>query len=116
LDKEIPLKCLFAFLIALILAISSFHLPAQAAEAIESIQLFEMHCAGCHINGGNIIRRGKTLKQAALKRNGYDSIAAITEIVENGKGNMSAYRDRLSAAQIETIATYVFDQAERGWK
>jgi cytochrome c6 len=43
--------------------------------------LFGAHCAGCHLQGGNIIRRGKTLKMAALERNGItspDAIAAIT--------------------------------------
>ena len=31
-------------------------------------QLFDLHCAGCHPNGGNIIRRGRTLKLKALEK------------------------------------------------
>jgi cytochrome c6 len=33
---------------------------AQERTAVaEPVALFEVHCAGCHLNGGNIIRRGK---------------------------------------------------------
>lgn len=93
--------------------------PVTSVQAAESeatgAEIFAIHCAGCHINGGNIIRRGKTLKLKALQKYGMDSIAAITEIVTNGKANMSAYRDRLTPAEIQTVATYVLQQAETGW-
>lgn len=78
-------------------------------------QLFAVHCAGCHPNGGNIIRRGKTLKAKALQRYGYDDIDSIAGIITNGKGVMSAYGDRLTPAEIEALAQYVQDQAATGW-
>lgn len=88
----------------------------QIAEPqLTGAEIFEIHCAGCHIQGGNIIRRGKTLKLKALRKYGMDSIAAITEIVTNGKANMSAYRDRLTPAAIQTVAAYVLQQAETDW-
>jgi hypothetical protein len=40
-------------------------------------ELFANHCAGCHVNGGNIIRRGKTLRLAALERNGIHDAQRI---------------------------------------
>lgn len=79
-------------------------------------KIFESNCAGCHINGGNIIRRGKNLKAKALKKYGYNSIEGIVEIVSNGKNNMSAYKDRLSQDEIKSVATYVLDQADKNWK
>ncbi|MBE9068885.1 c-type cytochrome [Leptolyngbya cf. ectocarpi LEGE 11479] len=79
-------------------------------------ELFEVHCAGCHPNGANIIRRGKNLKQKALKRHGYDSAAAISTLITNGKGLMSAYGDRLSPEEIDRLANYVLDQAALNWK
>lgn len=96
---------------------STFTQPAgQIAEPqLTGAEIFELHCAGCHIQGGNIIRRGKTLKLKALHKYGMDSIAAITEIVTNGKANMSAYRDRLTPAAIQTVAAYVLQQAETDW-
>ncbi|AKG24855.1 c-type cytochrome [Calothrix sp. 336/3] len=94
--------------------------PVKAVFAIDTVkggeQIFEFHCAGCHINGSNIIRRGKNLKLPALKKYGMDSIAAVTEIVTNGKNNMSAYKDKLTVAEIEDVSNYVLEQAAKGWK
>ncbi|MBF2035468.1 MAG: c-type cytochrome [Leptolyngbyaceae cyanobacterium T60_A2020_046] len=87
-----------------------------AAEPRDGAALFELHCAGCHVNGGNIVRRGKTLKLRALTRNGVDSVGAIATLVTQGKGTMSAYGDRLSADDIDAIAQYVWQQAEHDWK
>lgn len=86
-----------------------------AASAQRPAQLFEVHCVGCHPNGGNIIRRGKNLKAKALKRYGYDDGASIADIIAHGKGVMSAYNDRLSPEEIQALATYVLEQAEAGW-
>lgn len=77
--------------------------------------LFELNCAGCHVNGGNVIRRGKNLKKRAMERNGYGEVSGIAQIITNGKGIMSAYGDRLSAQEISAIAQYVHDQSESGW-
>lgn len=89
--------------------------PALAADTANGAQVFNVHCAGCHINGGNIVRRGKTLKQKALKKYGMDSIDAIAYLVTNGKNNMSAFKERLSEQQIEDVSAYVLEQAEQGW-
>lgn len=102
-----------ALLIALILTFSP---PALAADTANGAKIFSVHCVGCHVNGGNIIRRGKTLKKRALERNGMDSLEAIASLVANGKGNMSAYKDRISENQIEDVSAYVLEQAEKGWR
>ena len=86
--------------------------PATATAA----EVFTANCAGCHINGGNIIRRGKNLKQKALKKYGMDSIANISNLVTNGKGIMPAYKARLSEQQIIDVSAYVLSQAETNWK
>jgi cytochrome c6 len=107
----------FVLLIFLILTIT-FIPPAFAAhgDIANGAQVFEINCAGCHINGSNIIRRGKNLKMKALKKNGMNSIEAIASIVTNGKNNMSAYKDRLSEQQIQDVAAYVLQQAENNWR
>lgn len=101
--------------IAILLAIA-LNAPAIAAEPANGAKIFSIECVGCHANGGNIIRRGKTLKQKALKRNGLDSIEAIAALVANGKNPMPAYKDRLSAEQIEEVAAYVLEKAQSNWK
>ena len=89
--------------------------PAWAADVANGAQVFEVHCIGCHANGGNIIRGGKNLKQKALERNGYATVEAIAQIVANGKANMSAYNTRLTPAEIEDVAAYVLQQAAQNW-
>jgi cytochrome c6 len=109
-------KLLSFILLILTLITISFTPPALAADTANGAKIFNIYCAGCHINGGNIVRRGKNLKMKALKKYGYDSIEAITEIVSNGKNNMSAYKERLSEEKIQDVAAYVLEQAENGWR
>lgn len=78
--------------------------------------VFEAQCVGCHINGGNIIRRGKTLKLNALQKAHLDTEAAIADLVTHGKNNMSAYGDRLSESEIADVAAYVLERAQNNWK
>ena len=90
----------------------------QAEQLIkpDAAYLFEIHCAGCHAQGGNIARRGKTLRLKALQRNGMNSVEAITQIVAQGKGNMSAYQDQLTPDEIQAVGAYVLERANQGWK
>lgn len=105
-------------IIILIMLLLNFNLisPALAEDTVNGTQIFSVHCAGCHINGSNIIRRGKNLKMKALKKNKMDSIEAIASIVTNGKNNMSAYKDRLTQQQIQDVAAYVIEQAQKDWR
>ncbi len=109
-------KLLTLVLVTFLLLISTSTWPAIAADTVNGEQIFSVHCAGCHINGSNIIRRGKNLKKQALKKYGMDSMEAVTSIVTNGKNNMSAYKDRLSEQQIKEVAAYVLEEAEKGWR
>jgi cytochrome c6 len=87
-------------------------LPAAGANGQA---LFSQHCAGCHVNGGNIIRRGKTLKLAALERQGLASAAAIATIAAYGVGQMGGYGPSLGESGVEQVAAYVWQQAQAGW-
>ena len=98
------------------LCLFSLTIPVFAENIDQGKQIFEVHCAGCHINGGNIIRRGKNLKQKALKRYKIDTSEAIINLVTNGKNNMSAFGDILSREEIENVSVYVLKQASQNWK
>lgn len=89
---------------------------SQSIEPNQGREIFTINCAGCHPNGGNIIRRGKNLRSKALQKNGYNSIDSIEDIVTHGKNNMSAFFDRLSPEEINLVAKYVFSQAENNWQ
>ena len=88
----------------------------SALSDINCAYLFEVHCAGCHPHGGNIIRRGKTLKSRALKRNRADNLDAIASLIANGKNTMSAFRDRLTDPEIQALSAYVLQRAEEDWR
>ncbi|WP_233258574.1 c-type cytochrome [[Phormidium] sp. ETS-05] len=90
--------------------------PVWAADMANGAKVFTVQCAGCHVNGGNIVRRGKNLYKKALLRNQMDSIAAISALVAQGKYAMPAFHDRLTPQQIEDVAAYVLAQAENNWK
>ncbi|GCL37330.1 c-type cytochrome [Anabaena aphanizomenioides LEGE 00250] len=109
-------KLITLILLTFCLWIINFPLPANALDTQNGAEVFSVHCVGCHINGGNIIRRGKNLKKNALKRYGMDSLEAITNIITNGKSNMSAYKEKLTTEEMKNVAAYVLEQAENNWK
>ena len=87
----------------------------NANEADLGENLFKHNCAGCHINGGNIIRRSKNLKISSLKRNGIDNPEAIAEIARQGIGIMGGYIDDLGVNGDQIVANWVWGQAQKAW-
>jgi len=67
------------------------------------------------MGGGNVVMANKTLKKEALEQYGMDSIEAITNQIKQGKNAMPSFLGRLNDSQIEDVATYVLEQAEKGW-
>ena len=93
------------------------NLPKElnATESALGENLFKNNCAGCHINGGNIIRRSKNLKISSLKRNGIDSPDAIAEIARQGIGIMGGYKDKLGDNGDQIVANWIWEQAQKAW-
>ena len=108
-------------LLALGLTMLLWSTPAWGVTANEAVvlqrggRLFENHCAGCHVNGGNVIRRSKTLKRQDLLREGVKSAADVARIAANGKGQMSGYGKVLGEGGPEAVGAWVWKQAELGW-
>ena len=78
-------------------------------------KLFTAHCSGCHINGGNIIRRGKTLKMSALKRNKLDNVEAIARVAREGIGSMSGYKEVLGEGGDKLVEIWIWQQVQNAW-
>ncbi|QEY32061.1 cytochrome C [Synechococcus sp. RSCCF101] len=89
--------------------------PAAAVTPPSGQSLFQQHCAGCHINGGNIIRRGKTLKLNALERAGLADPQAIARVAAEGIGQMSGYGEVLGSGGAERVGEWVWQQAQNAW-
>ena len=101
---------------ALTSSLTAQTVPALTSSPAQGSQLFETHCIGCHVGGGNILKWGKTLKLKALHNNKVDTVETIAALVSAGKGNMSAYATKLTPVEIETVSQYVLDQAAKDWK
>ena len=104
-------------LLLMAITIIIFSLPFQVLgfDNNRGEDLFINNCSGCHIKGGNIIRRGKTLKISALKRNGINSPQAIAEIARNGRGSMSGYKESLGEDGDKIVAEWIWKQAQNAW-
>lgn len=108
-------KLITILLLAIAIFCSAVTFPALAIPNPDTATLFTNNCAGCHLNGGNIVRRGKNLREKALKKYGMDSVETISQLVTNGKNAMPAYKDRLTEQQILDVSAYVLEQAQKGW-
>ena len=104
-------------LISFCCTIFYLNLPNElnAVEADLGKNLFKHNCAGCHINGGNIIRRAKNFKISSLKRYGIDNPEAIAKIARHGIGIMSGYEDELGDNGEQLVANWVWEQAQKAW-
>ncbi|MGF1524731.1 MAG: cytochrome c6 PetJ [Leptolyngbyaceae cyanobacterium] len=89
--------------------------PASAADLAQGSQVFSSNCAACHAGGNNVVNAAKTLKIDALNQYEMASVEAIKYQVTNGKNAMPAFKGRLTDEQIDSVAAYVLDQAEKGW-
>ena len=87
----------------------------QALDSNSGQNIFKNHCAGCHINGGNIIRRSKNLKISSLKRNGIDNPESIAQIAREGIGIMQGYEDRIGDKNDQIVAKWIWEQAQKAW-
>lgn len=102
-------------LLALLWPAAAWGAATSASSEVSGATLFARTCAGCHSNGGNIIRRGKTLKRKALARNHIDGPIAIKAIASGGIGQMSGYEELLGEGGAQVVADWVWDQALAGW-
>ena len=101
-------------ILAVVIGLSGVAFPAQALTT-SGEELFNNHCIGCHVNGGNIIRRGKTLKLKALERNGIEGPLEIAMIATEGRGQMSGYGEVLGEDGADAVAEWIWQQAQEGW-
>ncbi|MEL6930366.1 MAG: c-type cytochrome [Cyanobacteria bacterium J06600_6] len=109
------LKVITTVALALLLLLT----PLDAVAGVDldnGAEVFKANCAGCHINGGNIVRRGKNLKLKTLHKRKLDTEEAIAALVTNGKGIMSAYGEKLTSEEIANVSAYVLQKAEQNWK
>lgn len=93
----------------------AFSNSALAADTTSGAKVFSANCASCHAGGKNLVQADKSLKKDALEKYGMYSAEAIISQVTKGKNAMPAFKGRLNSSQIEDVAAYVLEQADKGW-
>lgn len=106
-------KALGMALLVSLLGLGVAH-PA-AAEPDLSLGAKQGKCIGCHLGGRNSLVAAKTLTLAALQEYHVDTPELIQNQVAQGKGAMPAFGKQLKPEEIESVAAYVLQQAERNW-
>jgi cytochrome c6 len=109
-------KIISVLLLSVTIFTFSFSGSALAADAAKGAVVFSANCASCHAGGRNLVNAAKTLNKGALEKYGMYSAEAIIAQVTKGKGAMPAFGKKLKAEQIENVAAYVLEQADKGWK
>lgn len=93
----------------------SFPQPTLAVDITNGGKIFSANCASCHMGGRNVVNSAKTLQKADLEKYDMYSLEKITAQIINGKAAMPSFKGRLDTQQIEDVASYVLDQANKGW-
>ncbi|MBD2139225.1 c-type cytochrome [Anabaena sp. FACHB-1237] len=106
-------KIISVLLLSVALFTFAFSSPALAADGAA---LFKANCAQCHAGGKNLVKAEKNLKKEALEKYNMYSAEAIVTQITNGKGAMPAFGKKLKPEEIQTLAAYVLEQADAGWK
>jgi len=109
-------KIISVLLLSVAIFTFAFSSPASAADTANGAALFKANCAQCHLGGKNLVNAAKTLKKAALEKYDMYSAEAIVTQITNGKGAMPAFGKKLKPEQIEDVAAYVLEQADKDWK
>ncbi len=115
IQKMRTLLTTIALSLSMLLITTLINTSALAADAAAGSKVFNANCAACHAGGGNAINGAKTLKKDALTANGKDTVELIVAQVTNGKNAMPSFKSRLSEDQIQSVAMYVLDKADKGW-
>ncbi|CAL1131236.1 unnamed protein product [Cladocopium goreaui] len=87
--------------------------PALAADLENGEAVFQGNCTACHAGGNNSIVAEKKLKKDALVTYGKYDVGAIITQVTNGNGSMPAFGDKLGPDDIEDVANYVYNKADK---
>jgi cytochrome c6 len=99
-----------AMLLSVAMSTTAFAADIDAGEKI-----FNANCAACHAHGQNAVLKERTLEKEAIQtylENGFNEAAVVYQ-VRNGKGAMPSFQNRLSMEEIDDVAKYVIDMAEK---
>lgn len=109
-------KIFLVLLLGIAIFAFAFNSPAFATDTVKGAKVFSANCASCHAGGKNQVQANKNLQKEALQKYEMYSEEAIIAQVTNGKNAMPAFKGRLKPEQIEDVAAYVLEKADKSWK
>ncbi|NET56739.1 MAG: c-type cytochrome [Symploca sp. SIO2E6] len=108
-------KLLSVILVAIALFSFVVATPALAGDVAKGKQIFVSECYACHKGGKNLVKDFKTLKREDLEKYDKYSLEKIIDQITYGNSPMPGFQGYLTPVEIEDVATYVLEQAEKGW-
>jgi mono/diheme cytochrome c family protein len=106
----------YTTLFAMLALFSAFRGTGLAAPQDQARQtLFKSNCATCHSQNGTPTAVGKSLNAPDLGSAPVQNQtkAQLEQTIGNGKGNMPAFKDKLSQAEIDSLVAYVHSLSKR---
>lgn len=103
-----------AVVVVLILAMLFLVLPAGRAD--DTPALYKSKCAMCHAaDGSGNTPTGKAMKVTDLRSEEVQkkTDAQLIEATTNGKGKMTAFKGKLTEAQIKDLVKYIRELAKQ---
>ena len=95
-------------MIAGLVALTAVAVAPAAGAATSGEELFKLHCAACHPDGGNIINPKKTLKKADREANGVKGTKDIIGLMRKPGPGMTAFDAKtIPDKDARAIAEYV---------
>jgi len=91
-------------------------LPAVAQAQDDSAKTFKANCVLCHsANGSGDTAAGKALKAKDLRSPEVqkETDAALTEIINKGKGKMPAFAAKIKPDDMKKLVAYLRDLAKK---
>jgi cytochrome c6 len=112
-SSKLCCETLFAVLALFIISFQGTVLAAPQDQAGQT--LFKSNCATCHSQSGAPTAVGKSLNAPDLGSEPVQNHtnAQLQQTISNGKGNMPAFKDKLSPAEVNSLAAYVLTLSKR---
>jgi cytochrome c6 len=91
-----------------LLALAAMTALPGVAVATSGEDLFKLHCAACHADGGNMINPKKTLKKADREANGVKSARQIIDLMRKPGPGMTTFDAKtIPDKDAKVIADYI---------
>jgi cytochrome c6 len=102
--RKLLVEAIFALALAVVLAASIHHVPADEAAVAKGARIYENYCATCHGEQLKTDSAGLTFDLLRLRPDEY---SRFFDSVQNGKNKMPPWKGVLDEIQVEQLWAYI---------